>query len=149
MTQIEFNNLSNLTKIDLSFNNLSQIYYASLVHLINLEYLDLSFNRIDYIEERIFNVGNLERKKQIYLNLQSNRIVSLGERFVNYLNLEVILLSFNNLIMLPNFLSQIWGTRYTREIHIDRNKLSSIGFFSPWVNSLKILNFDSNQIVTR
>ena len=148
MSQINFTYLPKLIKIDLSFNNLTQIPYESLAYLLDLEHLDLSFNRIDFIDERIFstNIGNLERKKLKYLNLQSNLLVSLGDLFLNFLNLGIIIFSDNFIKYIPEFQSQYRGSKYTTEIYINKNSLNSIDYFSAWVNFVLILNLDLNQI---
>jgi Leucine-rich repeat (LRR) protein len=148
MAQINFTNLPKLIKINLSFNNLTQILYESLAYLLYLEHLDLSFNRIDFIGERIFstNIGNSERKKLKYLNLQSNLLVSVGDLFLNFLKLEIIRLSENNLKKIPYFDSQFKGQRTLSDIYLNRNSLTSIESLSSWLNSVKNLYLDYNKI---
>jgi Leucine-rich repeat (LRR) protein len=148
MRQINFKNLTNLMRIDLSHNNLTQIDYDSLAFLLKLNYLDLSFNQIEYIDERIFSmrIRNLQTKKLNYLNLESNRLLTVGYLFMNFLNLQTIIISENKIEFLPAFHSQFRGYANTKEIYVNKNNLKSIGMFSTWVNLMTILNFESNQI---
>ena len=148
MSRINFKNLTNLIRIDLSHNNLTQIDYNSLAFLLKLSYLDLSFNQIDYIDERIFSMrfGKLQTKQLNYLNLESNRLLTVGYLFLNFLNLQKIVLSENKIEFLPAFHSQFRSDPKTKEIYVNKNNLKSIGMFSTWVNAMTILNLDSNQI---
>ena len=92
-----FENLFNITFLNLSGNFISELHDSTFQNNRNLETLDLSYNMIRNLPVSLFcNLLNLQ-----HLNLQNNKIHSLpGLLFQHQRNLTNLLLSRNELVTL-------------------------------------------------
>jgi Leucine-rich repeat (LRR) protein len=152
MSQIDFKMLKKLTKLDLSFNKLTEItfelYNVKSDYSKMLEHLDFGHNRIGFISKSVFGFREAAKSPLKYLNLESNCLI-LFEIFLltNYLSLEVFKLSNNSLKDYPEFgVNNIYDLPQLDRVYLDQNNLTSIKHFSFWTQSLKLLSMDFNQV---
>jgi Leucine-rich repeat (LRR) protein len=149
MRQIGFASFQQLKYLDLSFNNLTELLFISDDFLKNVEHLNLSFNYISTIEPNFFYSKQLNQKKNLkYLNLEHNRIFFFESELINYESLDTLILSNNVLNQTLRF-NCIGDANYVaknRQFFFNDNNVTIVEAFSLSVNSLELLNFDSNQI---
>ena len=147
--QIHLMNLSSLTYLDLSYNNLTFMDFESFECLTRLKFLDLSNNRISFVDSKIFSTINDSSQKPLeYLNLENNRIFTFGDSFINYNNLHTFKISNNYLIEFQPFKITYRGQYELKanEFYFNFNKITTIRAISYAIRSLSILNLDSNEI---
>jgi Leucine-rich repeat (LRR) protein len=128
ISSIRFDTFKQLIKLDLSYNNLTQV--ESLL-VDSLEYLDLSHNQIEVLDERFFSFSTVFRPLK-YLNLENNRIYFIADSIYNFINLATAKLSNNCMEMYPYFdlinngslLSTLVTNNY--EFYFDNNRITSI-----------------------
>lgn len=111
------NRLTNLTKLDFTFNNITKIP-DFVFDLVNLEYLDFSFNAIDYVSNsdsinKLVNLTHLNFEnnnisdisislpKLKYLYLSNNKLKKINLNFDVMTNLEELVLQGNRITNLP------------------------------------------------
>lgn len=92
--------------MDLSFNNLREIFKGVFLDIKNLKYLDLLYNKIKIVEENVF--GGLFDLEEI--NLRFNEIKYLLDNLfiVVFLKLKNIFIDMNLLENIFLFIFYIW-----------------------------------------
>jgi Leucine-rich repeat (LRR) protein len=88
-------NLTNLTRLDLSHNNI--LLFQSIENLTNLTHLNLSHNNITHWYDVTEDLSNL-----IYLDLSNNQLNQLPNEIKNLKKLTYLNLYNNKLIQLPD-----------------------------------------------
>ena len=151
MKSIKFETFIRLIKLDLSYNNLTEVTMVVKDLLEHLEYLDLSHNRISFLSESLFS-STVSFKPLKYLNLEQNQIYFMSGNMYNLINLAILKLNSNFVSSLPdfdsinsgNFVSTFVTNNY--EFYFDHNQITKITKLSYWLYKLLVLNFDWNQI---
>lgn len=130
---------SQITFLDLSDNNISYIQRPDLKNLISLQTLNLSRNPL--FAERNMHVDLFQDRYSLTsLNLSSTCIEKLSVGVFSPLRyLEVLDLSSNNLVYLPN--SIFHDSITLKEVHLEYNRLSNFDFY---FNSAASFNVDFN-----
>lgn len=107
-------NLSSLTFLDLSSNQLSTLHWDAFKNITNLEILDISENRISVLPENVFNdLFNLK-----VVNLQANNLSKLEPRlFEDQAQIEKLYLSYNKLQSLPEGLMDTFSNHHTLRLY--------------------------------
>jgi Leucine-rich repeat (LRR) protein len=142
LDQIDFRALTNLKRLDLSFNNLTHISSEAFETFVsNLEYLDLSSN--------LLYEFNLILNKLIYFNLENNRIEKIHNVMLDYFLIEIFKMANNRLKTYPTFAmsqSDSIGVDSFLEMYLNQNEITEIKYFSHLFGKLKRANFDFNSI---
>ncbi|XP_014236581.1 chaoptin-like [Trichogramma pretiosum] len=129
----------NLTRLDLGFNNISQLSSDVFANTPNLKIINLQNNRMTSIEPGTFALTSLDT-----LNLRDNRLESLRKQSFNGLNvLQQLDLSGNQLSQLTN--EQFRHLRNLRVLNLSRNKLRSLTRDVFTGTRLEILDVSGNK----
>ncbi|WP_230968440.1 COR domain-containing protein, partial [Nostoc sp. WHI] len=94
-------NLTNLTQLDLSGNQITQIPEA-ITNLTNLTRFHIGGNKITQIPEAIANLTNLTQ-----LDLSGNQITQIPEAIANLTNLTQLDLSYNQITQIPEAIESL------------------------------------------
>lgn len=152
-----------LTKLDLSHNNLTALNAESLEGAINLLELDLSYNRISFIHSNAllpirslfnldlsfndfvhFNVEVLQtvylRNSLKYIHLNNNKINSMNLTKTPLHNIKMINLSNNRLTSIILLYTSV------RQIHVENNHLINIEVLNTTTDNLKVFNCIRNNL---
>ncbi|VDL93823.1 unnamed protein product [Schistocephalus solidus] len=133
----DIQNLSDLTKLSLQHNVLTQIP-VGLGNVYNLRFLDLSFNNISNLPENLFDkLNHLES-----LALDSNELQSLPP-LKGLVELHVLSVSSNKLSVIPETLS---GCSKLMNIDFSRNVLTSLPTDLNKLTNLHRLNVCDNKL---
>ena len=132
-----------LEKLNASKNELKQIPITVFVNLPNLHVLDVSYNHIQVVcsdETTQWNLPSIEE-----IQLSNNLIIALPDNMGSLGSLKILNVSNNRLDRLPNSLSQ--GTHKLDTLNLSKNRLSflPIEMSRTWGNSLHTLNLKENQ----
>ena len=157
-------NLSNLTHLDLSFNDSLIDLPESIGNLSNLDYLDLSFNGIRNLPESIGNLSNLTKldlgfndtrnlpesignlSKLVRLNLSFNQnLKNLPESIGNLFNLIHLNSRYNQLENLPNSIGNLSNLI---SLDLSNNHLKNLPESIGNLSNLIYLNLRSNKLET-
>ncbi len=132
------NELLNMTYLDLSSNNLTEIP-KEVFNLTNLTALNLSENEISILPKEI---GNLVNLRELYLD--NNSLMEIPVEIETLTNLTYLDLHFNELTKFPK---EIGSLVNLIELNFSSNELSTLPkeFFN-LVNLVK-LNLGNNQII--
>lgn len=159
-----YENIENIQKIQLEFQNLTKIKSSAFSAAFNLEEIDLDHNQILYIGEDAFidlqNLTTLSLSKNNLtvirsntfagainlrrLNLNQNKIERIEDGGLNLPNLENILLQNNRLKTLSG--SLFIGTPRLKEAVLEENELTQINEAFTHLHGLEILVLDYNRI---
>ena len=123
----------NVTRIDFSFNQLSDI--KLLANFMNVTYLNLKSNRI----QNVYWLSNLYELKELDLSWNDISSISSLERLVNLNVLKVE----NNQIKNINFLYKLNKIVY---LELGRNMISDLTSLCNHYSSVKVLNLHSNLL---
>jgi Leucine-rich repeat (LRR) protein len=128
-------------------NDLDVLDSTLFEYLIFLEYLNLDSNKIEYLD-----VGSLSKNLKV-LNLANNRIMSMSiyPRLIIYdfFSLSILKMSNNKLANLSYFDANnvVFNEAVMfKEMHLDKNEITQINYFSFMVNDLTLLNLSMNKI---
>jgi peroxidase len=128
-----FNGLTNLTKLLMQHNEISDIIPGTAENMSSLEYLDLSYNRIKQLNRSVFNglgafksltkltklfmhdneisdilPGTFENMRSLeYLDISYNRIKHLNRSVISLLGAFNVLTKLTDLFMRSNGISDI------------------------------------------
>lgn len=162
----DFEGLSNVTVLDVSRNQLTDLPEGLFAGLSSLETLRLSQNRLTDLPEGIFaGLSSLETLALSYnrltdlsngwladlsslerLELDSNGLTQLSqEQFADLANLEVLSLSYNQLSTLPD--GVFAGLTRLMQLHLSGNRLDALPN-RPFagLSELEVLELSSTQI---
>ena len=128
-----FNNLKNLTSINLS-NNLLYEINKNIINLKQLKYLNLNFNFISQIPSYLIELPELE---ELYLN--HNTITLIGSSIQNLKKLKILDLSYNKISFLP---TEIGFIRELLELDIYNNYYTEIPCSICYLNNLKNIKLE-------
>jgi Leucine-rich repeat (LRR) protein len=150
-----------LTKIDLSFNNISIIQSEiniieellilklrdnklnklplELFHCIKINHLDIGNNKLD--GELNDNIGKLVDLQELYLF--SNKLTSIPSSFGNCILLRILQLQDNKITELPEIFHKF--TSIT-SINLSNNKISSLPLSFSELRNVKILEIKGNSL---
>ncbi|XP_043494614.1 protein toll-like [Polistes fuscatus] len=149
---------SNVTKLNLSHNGLTNISYDLFCDLYKLEYLDMSVNNLilpmnifeatPYLKglELHYFLSNLEELEEVILS--SNALVNLTENlFLGSSSLKFISLNYNILETLPQNIFR--GLQYVEKLIINNNMIDTLpdGIFKD-LKKLKLLDLSINRFVS-
>ena len=132
-----------LEKLNASRNNLKQIPNTVFVSLPNLQVLDVSYNQIEVVCSDETTQWNLPCIEEIQLG--NNMILALPDNMGSLCNLKILNLSNNRLEKVPNSLTH--STHKLDTLNLSKNRISLLPFTMSrtWGNSLQILNLKENQ----
>ncbi|MEH2459649.1 MAG: COR domain-containing protein, partial [Nostoc sp.] len=130
-------NLTNLTQLHLSDNEITQIPEA-IAKLTNLTQLDLSRNQITQIPEAIANLTNLTQ-----LHLSDNEITQIPEAIAKLTNLTQLHLSDNEITQIPEAIANL--TNLT-QLDLSRNQITQIPEAIESLLELKKLDLRGNPV---
>ncbi|XP_053995102.1 chaoptin-like isoform X1 [Hylaeus volcanicus] len=131
--------MNNLTRLDLSFNNISQLPADTFYNAPDLRSLDLRNNFIVVLEPGTFGLSRLET-----LNLQNNKIESLRKQSFHGLGLLQLLdLSENQLTQLST--EQFRNLKNLRILNLSGNKIRSLPKDVFEGTKLEILDLSRNK----
>ncbi len=133
----EIANLTNLTELNLSYNQITEIPYA-IANLTNLTGLNLSRNKIRKIPEAIANLTNLTSR-----DLSGNQITEIPEAIANLTNLTSLDLSGNQITEIPDAIANL--TNLTG-LYLSSNQITEIPEAIANLTNLTELNLSYNQI---
>ena len=127
------------TKIDLSYNNLSEKNFYNFRNLPYVKILNLAWNRFNIIPVCIFYLKNL-----IVLNMSNNRITYIDNNFFwNLSNLRSLNLSGNKIKYIPTTIKYMANLE---ELNMSKNDIMSIPNELIYLKYLKILKIGWNKI---
>ena len=134
----DFRNIPYVKILSLASNKFNKIP-TSIYYLQNLIFFDISNNMINEIDENLF--GNLS--KLIKLNLSSNKLRYIPKSIQNMINLQELYLDKNELQSIPN---ELINLRLLKILKIGWNKISTIqpNFFNNLI-SLEELYCNNNR----
>ena len=127
------------TKMDLSYNNLSEKNFYNFRNLPYVKILNLAWNRFNIIPVCIFYLKNL-----IVLNMSNNRITYIDNNFFwNLSNLRSLNLSGNKIKYIPTTIKYMANLE---ELNMSKNDIMSIPNELIYLKYLKILKIGWNKI---
>lgn len=114
-----FDNLKQLTKLNLANNQLTHVNY--FLNLNNLNVLNLSYNKIDDLPRRLFD--SLENLEELYLQHNLLHVIPF-QAFAPLHNLKVLDLSHN---LMVNFLDHFFKpNKLIGELNLSHNKIEKL-----------------------
>ncbi|KAF1329077.1 Leucine-rich repeat protein, partial [Globisporangium splendens] len=134
-----FFELTGLTYLDLSHNQLQQDLSESLGALINLKELALAANKLTSLPQSIGRLVQLE-----VLRIEENAIAKLPEFMANLQKLHTLTAHTNQLTSLPTSLS---GLRNMQMLDLKKNWLGSTFECLSTLQRLKFLDLRQNRLV--
>lgn len=127
--------MTNLTWLDVSYNNLSVLTNESFKTLTKLKHLDLSFNRISFI-----GVDTLIHLTQLTsLNLNNNHLVYLSSRELPT-SITSLKVGYNMIRIVPNWLMNL------QSLEIEYNQISEFNAEEISFTQIESLNFSGNKL---
>ncbi|OAD58266.1 Chaoptin [Eufriesea mexicana] len=131
--------MNNLTRLDLSFNNISHLPADAFYGTPGLSSLDLQSNFISVLEPGTFTLKRLET-----LNLRNNKIENLRRQSFHCLELlQQLDLSGNQITQLPT--EQFRNLKNLRILNLSANKIRSLPKDVFEGTKLEILDLSSNK----
>jgi Leucine-rich repeat (LRR) protein len=132
-----FDNLTNLTHLDLSYNILTELP-VSIDNLTNLTHLDLSYNILTELPVSIGNLTNLT-----HLHLNCNKLTEFPDSIGNLTNLTCLELGHNKLTELPDIIGNL--TNLTC-LELGHNKLTELPDIIGNLTNLTELDLTTNKL---
>ncbi|XP_039043436.1 plant intracellular Ras-group-related LRR protein 6-like [Hibiscus syriacus] len=125
-------NLSNVSKLDLSINNLQSIPESLTARLLNVVAMDLHSNQLKSLPN---SIGCLSKLK--FLNVSGNLLQTLPKTIGNCKSLEELNANFNQLTMLPETIG--FELTYLKKLSVNSNKLILLPRSITHLTSLRVL----------
>ncbi|KAJ0404854.1 hypothetical protein P43SY_007936 [Pythium insidiosum] len=130
--------LTALTYLDLSHNQLQGSLSERLGNLVNLKELSLGTNRIQQLPESLGQLSNLE-----VLRLEENKMEKLPQSIGNLRRLNTLVAHTNSLATLPSAFSSL---RCLQMLDLKKNFLEALADQLATLQSLKFLDLRQNKL---
>jgi len=131
----EIGNLTSLTQLDLSYNQLTDIP-SEIENLTNLTGLYLYGNQLTDIPSEIGNLTSLTQ-----LDLSYNQLTDIPSEIGNLTSLTQLDLSYNQLTDIPSEIGNLTNLNY---LYLSSNQLT--GEIPSWIGNITNINLSSNQL---
>lgn len=132
---------NSLTKLDISYNLLTETNINNISGLTSLTYLNLAGNNITFVSSSLFANFN----KLMYLNMSHNKLKALSYgMFDNMKVLDVLDISYNNLTSLKRYLHSLAALK-TLDISNNNLKIIDSKQMLGDMPNLKWINIDQNN----
>lgn len=127
-----------LRRLELSYNQLSNLPHSFGLQLLNLAFLYLAKNKLKVIPACLGELRGLE-----YCDLSANRIGYIPTSFCSLRHLKTLLLNDNELEQLPIGFAQLRGLE---ELNLASNRLTALPYNFGEMNQLETVDLHSNQL---